>query len=101
MRTCNNIPNSVDEVFAANFDSVPGIVDKTPVAAPISEDDEIGLSDDNGGAVGGGNKMVDEVMFNVVSASSRKSYNSVNKVILQYCFEVDNNQRAALTEWSL
>ena len=57
--------------------------------------------DDNGGATGGRNKTVGEVMFNVVSDSSRKSYNSVNKVILQYCFEADNDHRAALTEWAL
>ena len=33
---------------------------------------------------GGVNKTVDEVMFNVVSASSLKSYNSENKLIVQY-----------------
>ena len=59
------------------------------------------MLNDNGGVAVGGNKTVGKVMFNVVSASSQKSYNSVNKVILQYCFEADNNQRAALTEWAL
>ena len=44
--------------------------------------------------MGGGNKTLDEVILNVVSDISRKSYNSVNKVILQYCFEVDNDKHA-------
>ena len=59
------------------------------------------MLNDNGGVAVGGNKTVGKVMFNVVSASSQKSYNSVNKVILQYCFEADNNQRTVPTEWAL
>ena len=35
---------------------------------------------------GGINKTVNEVILNVVSDSSRKIYNSVNKVILQILF---------------
>ena len=101
MRTSNKIPDSVDVVFVATFDSVADLVDKTAAAAPIAEDYKCGLSDDNGSANGSRNKRVDEVMLNVVSASSCKSYNSVNKVILQYCFEADNNHRAALTELAL
>ena len=45
--------------------------------------------------------MVDGVMFNLVSVSSRKLYNSMNKVILKYCFEADNNHPEALTKWAL
>ena len=44
---------------------------------------------------------MDEIMFHLVSGSSRKSYNYVKKLILKYCFEADNNQRVALTEWAL
>ena len=47
------------------------------------------------------NNTVDEVIFNVESYLSCKSYNSVNKVILQHCFEVESNQLVALTEWAL
>ena len=72
----------VDADFVANFASVTDLVDKTSAAAPIVEDDGGVLSDDNGGATGGRNKTVDEVMFNVLSDSLRKSYNYVNKVIL-------------------
>ena len=57
--------------------------------------------DDNGGTTGGVNKRVDEVMFNVFSDSLRKSYNSVNKLIVKYCVEEDYNKHAALTEWAL
>ena len=99
MHTSNNIPNSVYASFAAMFYPVPVLVDEIDAAAPIEE--EFGLSDDNDGVTGEGINTVVEVMFNVVSASLRKSYNYVNKMILQYCFEVYNNQRTVLTEWSL
>ena len=92
MRTSNNSPNSVYAAFTATFTSVPALVDNIAVDAPIVEDDEGRLQDYNGGATDGRNKTLDEVMFNVVSASLRKRYNSVNKVILPYCFETDNNQ---------
>ena len=93
MHTSNHIPNSVYASFAAMFYPVPAFVDKIDAAAPIAEDERGGLSDDNGGATGGRNKTVGEVMFNVVSDSSRKRYNSVNRIILQYCFEAINNQK--------
>ena len=99
MHTSNHIPNSVYASFAAMFYPVPAFVDKIDAAAPIAE--ECVLSDDNVGATGGVNKTLGEVMFNVVSASSKKRYNSVNKMILQYCFEADNNQRTVPTEWAL
>ena len=84
MHTSNNILNSVDAACAAIFDSFTALVDKKSTATPIAE--EGGFSDDNGGATGGVNKIVGEVMFNVVSASSRNSYDSVNKVILKIFF---------------
>ena len=99
MLTSNNSPNSDDVAFVATFASVPDLVEKKAAYALIAVDYNSALSDDNGGAVGGINKMLDELMFNVVSASSRKRYNSVNKVVLKYCFEVGNNLGTALTEW--
>ena len=50
---------------------------------------------------GGGNNTLDEVMFNLVSASLRRSYNSVNKVVWKYFFKANNNKRAALIECAL
>ena len=97
MRTSNNSPNSVDAYFAATFVSVTALVDKTAATEPIEEGEKVELLYYNGGATGGGNKAVDEVMFNVVLASSHKIYNSVNKVILRYCFGDDNNQRGTIT----
>ena len=99
MLTSNNSPNSDDVAFVATFSSAPDLVEKKAAYALIAEDGEVVLSDDNVGAVGGINKMLDELMFNVVSVSSRKRYNSVNKVVLKYCFEVGNNLGTALTEW--
>ena len=84
MCNSNNSPNSVGADFAATFDSVPDIFDKTAAATPISEDGKGGFPDDNGGTTGGGNKTVDEVMFIIFPYSLRKSYNSVNKAILQF-----------------
>ena len=55
---------------------------ETSAAAPIVEDEEVGLSDDNVGVIGSTNEIGDEVIFNMLSASSRKSYNYVNKIIL-------------------
>ena len=101
MRTINNSLNSVDADSADNFASVSYIVDETAAAAPIAEDNEGGLSDDNGGTTEGVNNIVDEVMFNVLSDSLSRSYNSVNKLIVQYCFEEENNKHAALIEWAL
>ena len=99
MHNSNNSPNSVDADFDAKFDSVTALVDETAAAAPIAE--EGGFSDCNSGKTGDRHNNMGEVMFIVVSASSLKSHNSVKKVILQYCFEADNNQRAALPEWAL
>ena len=99
MHNSKNSPNSVDADFDAKFDSVTALVDETAAAAPIAE--EGGFSDCNGGTTGGRHNNMGEVMFIVVSASSLKRNNSVKKVILQYCFEADNDQRAALTEWAL
>ena len=84
--TNKNSPNSVGADFVCTFASFPDIVDKTAPAAPIADDYEGILSDDNGGATGDINKMVDEVMFNVMLDFFYKSYNYVNKVILQYFF---------------
>ena len=68
MHNSDNSLNSVDADFAATFSSVLALVDKTAAAATIVE--EGGLSYYNGGAKGGRNKTVGELMFNVVSASS-------------------------------
>ena len=77
------------------------LLTKTDASAPIADDYEGLLLDDNGSAMGERNNTVDGLMFNMVSYLLRKSYNYVNKVIFQYCFEADNNQRAALTKWAL
>ena len=95
MRTSDNTLNSVDVSLAPTFDSVLAFVDETSTSETMAEDDEGVLLDDNGGTTGGRNKAVDEVMFNVVSALLLKSYNSVNKFILQYFFEAENYQRVA------
>ena len=54
MHTSKNIQNSFDACFAANFASVPALVDGTAVAEIIVEDDKGGLSDDKGGMIWGG-----------------------------------------------
>ena len=91
MHTSNNIPNSFDAAFAATYASFLSIFEETSAAAPIVEDEGGWLLDDNGGETGGVNKTVDEIIFNMVSYSLHKRYSSVRKVILKYCFDVDNN----------
>ena len=82
MSTSNNSPNSVDAASADTFALIPYLVYKISVDAPIAWDNEGGLPSDNGGATGGRNKRVDELMFSVVSDSSCKIFIYVNKVIL-------------------
>ena len=82
MCTSKNIPNSVEVAFADTFASFKDLFDKTAMTTFIAEDKDVGLSDDNDGSIGVINNMVDEVMFNMVSTSFQKSYNSVNKMIL-------------------
>ena len=53
MCTSNNSPNSIDAAFTATFASVPALVDETAADAPITEDDEGGLSGENCGTTGG------------------------------------------------